>query len=103
MMYLGYWTLAGTSSCFTPPTPRNRARCCRPLAAAAAGATVFMVAIAWLFSVINGQSLLAHFRNHAARINQGALSEGWSLRFAHFWHAEHGMLLWLAALGRKPA
>lgn len=100
-MYLGYWTLAGAvvllHATYAPVSWRDVVR---RLAAAGAGAAIFMAAIAWLFSAINGESLLAYFTNHAARINQGSFSEGWSLPFAYFWHAEHGvLLLWLAALG----
>ena len=101
MMYLGYWTLAGAVVLLHATyAPESWREVVRRLTAAAVGAAVFMVTIAWLFSAINGESLLAYFTNHAARINQGAFSEGWSLPFAYFWHAEHGvLLLWLAALG----
>lgn len=101
MMYLGYWTLAGAvvllHATYAPESWRDVAR---RLAAAAVGAAVFIATIAWLFSAINGRSLLAAFTQHSGTINQGAFSEGWSLPFEYFWHAEHGvLLLWLAALG----
>jgi len=101
MTYFGYWTLAGAvvllHATYAPRSWRDAAR---RLGAAAAGAAIFMATIAWLFSAINGRSLLAAFRGHARLINQGAFSEGWSLPFEYFWHAEHGvLLLWLAGLG----
>jgi len=101
MLYLGYWTLAGAvvllHATYAPASWRDVGR---RLAAAAVGAAVFMATIFWLFSAINDRSLLDAFTNHAGRINQGAFSEGWSLPFEYFWHAEHGvLLLWLAALG----
>ena len=101
MMYLGYWTVAGAvvllHATYAPASWRDVVR---RLAAAGAGAIVFMATIFWLFSAINGRSLFEYFTNHAARINQGSFSEGWSLPFAYFWHAEHGvLLLWLVALG----
>jgi hypothetical protein len=101
MMYLGYWTLAAAvvllHATYAPASWRDVVR---RLAGAGVGAVVFIATISWLFSAINGRSLLDALTNHAVRINQGTFSEGWSLPFEYFWHAEHGvLLLWLATLG----
>jgi len=63
-----------------------------------AGAVVLPAAFLGAAAVF-GRALVLETASFARTVTQGTFSEGWSLPFAYFWHAEHLLaVLWLLAV-----
>lgn len=99
MTYNGYWLIAlaalGLHSLYRASSPFDSAR----RAALAGFGVAALPALLTALSTARGQGLyvrkLLRFSRGAA--TQADFSEGWSLPWEYLWHAEHGLLLALAA------
>jgi hypothetical protein len=96
-IYEGYWLLVGGTGLillwYAPRTPRGVASRLGMFFLGVAIVPATLVAI----SAMRGRSLLAATAQFSETVSHGDFSEGWSLPFAFFWHAEHGLLLLIAA------
>lgn len=51
------------------------------------------LAILLIFCFVIGKDFFSDYGAYLQKIVQGSFSEGWSLPFEYFWHAEHGFIL----------
>ncbi len=56
------------------------------------------LAILLIFCFVIGKDFFSDYGVYLQKIVQGSFSEGWSLPFEYFWHAEHGFIVVVALL-----
>ena len=99
LTYNGDWILAAFALlAHAARDPRSAAVVARRAILAGCG---FLAPMAALFAVdaALGFSLARHLVAFSGTVVQGAFSEGWSIPFAYFWHAEHLIaVLWAAGI-----
>ncbi len=99
LTYNGYWLLAGFAlMAHVLHGPRTwRSHASRAIVAAAAFALPILTILG--ADAAAGGHLLGEWSAFSDAVSQGRYSEGWSLPFAYFWHAEHAIaLLWASSL-----
>ncbi len=99
LTYNGYWLLAGFALLahvfHQPRTWRSSAT----KAIVAAGALAVPILAIFGADATEDGHLLKQWSAFSHMVSQGRYSEGWSLPFAYFWHAEHSIaLLWAISL-----
>jgi hypothetical protein len=52
-----------------------------------------LLALLLLLCFLVGKDFLGDYDIYLQKITQGSFSEGWSLPFEYFWHAEHGLIV----------
>lgn len=96
--YNGYWLLAGFAMiCHVFAGERSIRAFLRRGVLLATGFAIPLLGI-MLVSSLAGIHFLAEYTQFANTVTQGDYSEGWSLPFEYFWHAEHFVIVILGAL-----
>lgn len=96
--YNGYWILTGFAMlCHVFAGEKNATSFLRRAILLAVGfaTPVFVTILLAIWAKVN---LLAEYAKFANTVTQGDFSEGWSLPFAYFWHAEHFLFIILGLL-----
>lgn len=106
--YNGYWSLA--AFVMLASILRNNENCIRVVQKTIFTATGFAAPLLILVLSMSGSgtNMISAYRLFASSITQGSFSEGWSIPFEYFWHAEYSVILILSLLAilaviRSPA
>lgn len=94
LTYPGYWTLAGAAlAIHLAQGPRRARSVVRRTWPSAACFVLGLLGAQRLHHALTGGDLRQQITGYASAVDQGTLSEGWSLPWEFLWHAEHGLLL----------